>query len=66
MLAAPNLNSKAKAVPLLGFAEQEVVGGSLFSQDWENDTMGKSLLGNVTQEQHKRGICFCPSTSGAA
>lgn len=32
----------------------------------ENDTVGKSLLGNLTQEQHKCGICLWPWAVGAA
>lgn len=32
----------------------------------ENDTVGKCLLRNLTQEQHKCGICLWPSTVRAA
>lgn len=37
-------------------------GISLSGEGAENDTVGKSLLGNLIQEQHKCGICLWPVT----
>lgn len=63
--AAPNLSCKTRAGLLPGFAEAE--GGILLSREHaENNTVGKRLLGNLTQEQHKCGSCLWPSVVRAA
>lgn len=63
--AAPNLSCKTRAGLLPGFAEAE--GSILLSRERaENNTVGKRLLGNPTQEQHKCGSCLWPSVVRAA
>lgn len=56
------LHQTSSAKPGLFYFCWAESGISLSGEGAENDTVGKSLLGNLIQEQHKCGICLWPIT----